>query len=260
MSDDSRNLLAAERRARIAELVNKRGYVRVSELAETFDVSAVTIRNDLDSLSQQRLLVRKRGGAVADTHTSLTIAFDHRASLQQEEKRRIAQAAAELVEPGDTIIMDAGSTLMELAHALAHVSPLTVVTNALNVAIKMGSYPNVHVLLVGGSLNTETICTIGPNAIRDLSELVLHKVFLGVHAVRPSSGLTDTSIEIAQIKQAMIRSGRQIILLADSSKWGQVAFAKVAPLSAVDIFVTDSSLPESAREVLQRQGIELIVA
>jgi DeoR/GlpR family transcriptional regulator of sugar metabolism len=251
--------MAVERRARIAELARRDGSVRIKRLRDLFGVSEVTIRADLDILAEQGVLIRDRGGAVVNTRASLFTAFDQRAGLNLDEKRRIGQAAARLVRPGDTIIMDAGTTVMEMARNLEGISPLTVVTNALNVATQVGSLPDVHVILVGGSLSRETISTIGYHAERDLNDLVVQKVFLGTHAVDLQAGVTDLSIEIAQTKRAMVRAARKVILLADSSKWGRVGFAKVVPLADVHTFVTDSALPETAREAIEQLGVELVL-
>lgn len=256
----TKDLMAVERRARIADLARSQGSVRIKDLCDLFGVSQVTIRGDLDFLAGQGVLTRDRGGAIANARASLFTAFDQRAGQNLEEKRRIGRAAARLVQPGDTIVMDAGTTVMELAKALDDVSPLTVVTNAVNVATQLGSLPDVHVILVGGSLSRETISTIGPHAERDLNDLVVQKVFLGTHAVDLEAGLTDLSIEIAQTKRAMVRAARQVILLADSSKWGRVGLAKVVPLSAVHVLVTDSGLPGEAQEAVKRLGVELILA
>jgi DeoR/GlpR family transcriptional regulator of sugar metabolism len=242
------------------DLVAQRGLVRVSELSDLFHVSEVTIRDDLDLLTRRGILVRERGGAIANTNTTLATAFEQRASLNIEEKRRIGRAAAQLVNPGETIIMDAGTTIMEMAKALTNVSPLTVVTNALNVAIQVGAFSDVHVILVGGVISRETISTVGHHAERDLSDLVAQKVFLGAHTVELEAGVTSPSIEVAQVKRAMIRAGRQVILLADSSKWGRVTFAKVAPLSAIHTIVTDTNLPSDMRTAIERLGIQLILA
>jgi DeoR family transcriptional regulator of aga operon len=255
----TRDLMAAERRARIADLLRHKGFVRIKELCHLFDVSQVTIRGDLDFLAGQGVLTRERGGAIANTRASLLTAFDQRAGLNLDEKRRIGQAAARLVLPGDTIIMDAGTTVMELAKSLGDVSPLTVITNALNVAARAGSLPDVHVILVGGSLSRETISTIGPHAERDLNDFVVQKVFLGTHAFDAEAGLTDLSIELAHTKRAMVRAAREVILLADSSKWGRVALAKVVPLSSVHTVITDSGMPTDARAAMERLGINLIV-
>lgn len=255
-----KTLLAAERREQIALLLARQGVVRVGELSTTLGVSEVTVRNDLDEMAREGLLLRERGGAVTVSRTSLTIAFEQRASLNLDEKRRIGRAAAQLVKPRDTIILDAGTTVMEMAKSLNSVSPLTVVTNALNVTTVLGALPDVDVIQVGGSLSRDTISTVGAHAERTLGELVVSKAFLGTHAMDLVAGVTDTSIEIAQVKQAMIRAARQVILLADSSKWGQIAFAKVAPLRAIHTMVTDSNLTQEARIAIERMGIELILA
>jgi DeoR/GlpR family transcriptional regulator of sugar metabolism len=148
---------------------------------------------------------------------------------------------------------------MEMARCLENASPLTVVTNALNVAEQVGALPDVNVVLVGGSLNRATISTLGPHAAQHLNDLMVHKVFLGTHAF-DESGLTDLSFEIAQVKRAMIQAARRVVLLADSSKWGQAGFARVVPLRGIHTLISDTGLPEHARELIQRTGIELMLA
>jgi DeoR/GlpR family transcriptional regulator of sugar metabolism len=164
-----------------------------------------------------------------------------------------------LVVPGDTVILDAGTTTMEMSKALTDVTPLTVVTNALNVAMQMGSVRDVNVILIGGSLNRDTISIIGPTASQHLHDLIVQKAFVGIHAF-DEDGLTDPSVEVSQVKRAMIEAARQVILLADSSKWRKVGFAKVARLASINTIVSDTGLPEEARAAIQRMGIELILA
>ena len=261
-NDEARGRLSVERRARIAELVAQQGAVYVNELSRTFGVSEVTIRSDLDLMAKQGLVVRDRGGAIANTKTNLATVFEQRATLNLEAKQRIGRAAAGLVAPGETIIMDAGTTLMEMAKSLENVAPLTVVTNALNVATQVGIVPGVNVILIGGSLSRETISTVGTIAERDLSDLLAQKVFLGTHALDPEEGAVDVAIELAGVKRAMIRASRQVILLADSSKWGRsgnVAFAKVVPFAGIDTVVSDTNLSEAARATLVQHGIEIIL-
>jgi DeoR family transcriptional regulator, aga operon transcriptional repressor len=257
--EGDRSLLTAERRMRIAELVLRQGVVYIEELARLFRVSHVTIRNDLDLLAREGVLVRDRGGAVANTRATLTTAFNQRAELNLDPKRRIGYAAAQLVSRGDTIILDAGTTTMEMAKCLVNESPLTVVTTALNVAMQVGCLPDVHVLLIGGSLSRTTISTIGPHATQHLNDLLVQKAFIGTHAL-DEGGLIDLSIEVAQVKRAMIQAAREVILLADSSKWGRAGFAKVLTLSSIHTIITDDNLPPEARTAIARQGIRLIVA
>jgi DeoR/GlpR family transcriptional regulator of sugar metabolism len=177
--------------------------------------------------------------------------------LNLGSKQRIGEAAARMVLSGDTVILDAGSTLMEMAKRLPAVSPLTVITNSLNIATEVGSRPGVHVMLAGGSLSPETISTVGPVAERDLRELLVGKLFLGIQAFGQDSGLSDVSLEVARVKAAMVSAADYVILLADSTKYSTRAFARVAPLSEIDCLITDSGFPEEAAQQLLAQGIEV---
>ncbi len=255
--------MTLQRRAQIADLVQQEGEVRVNELAGLFLVSEVTIRSDLDYLEKEGQLTRDRGGAVAIGNNRLVktlLGIDKRACLHLDEKQRIAQAAAELVRPGDTIIMDAGTTVVEMARHLANIPSLTVVTNALNVALEVGARTSAEVILLGGKLSREASCTLGPLASQTLKDLVVQKVFLGTQALDLDHGITDTTMEIAQIKRAMIQSAHEVILLSNSSKWGHAGFIKVAPLQAVHTLVSDTDLPAEARTALEQVGIKLLLA
>jgi len=256
---EAKSRLALDRRTRIVELAAHNGFVRVPELSEIFGVSEVTIRNDLDLLSKQGLLVRDRGGALANTHSSLFVAFAQRANLNLDEKRRIGKAAARLVKSGDTIIMDAGTTVIQMAKSLSNDLAITAVTNALNVAMEVGTLPDAHVILLGGSLIRETVSTVGPQAERDLHNVIAQKAFMSAHSIDPEWGPADTSIEVAHVKRVMAQVAREVILLADSSKWGSVAFARTVPWSGINIMITDSNMPEEAQTTIKGFGIKLIV-
>ncbi len=258
MADPVRDLMASERRQRIALLTAQRGAVRVSELTELFKVSAATIRADLTLMAQQGQLLRAHGGAVSLGRLALGTAHNQRAAENAEEKSRIGRMAASLVRPHDKIILDAGTTVMAMVKSLS-VSPLVVVTAALNIAMHVGGLPGVRVLVAGGWLNTESISNEGPKAEHDMSDIFVEKTFLATHAIDADIGLTDASLEIARVKHAMTRAARQVILLADSSKWGRIAFAKVVPWSSIHTFITDTALPREARAALERSGIELIL-
>ena len=254
--------LAAARREQIAALVGQKGAVHINELTELFGVSEVTARHDLDVLARQGLVVRERGGALANVRTTLAKAFEQRNGVNLEAKRRIGEQAARLVRPGDTIILDAGTTVMEMTRHLHDVAPLTVITNALNVASQVGGLPGCHVILIGGSLSVETISTVGPLAEHHLSELVVSKLFLGAHTIDLEAGIVDTSIEVMRIKRAMIQAAREVILLADSSKWElrrADAFARVAPLTAVHKIITDEGIPDDVRLVVDRLRIQMTI-
>lgn len=253
--------MALHRRSSIADFVRSHGVARVGELAERFDVSEVTIRNDLDALEKEGRLIRDHGGAIASTAKTITSldSMDQRSTVQLDEKRRIGQAAAARISPGDTIILDAGTTVIEVARALGDTSPLTVVTNALNVALELGRTSTAKVILLGGTLSREASSTIGQQTEQQLGDFVVQKLFVGTQAMDLEHGLTDTTLEIAQVKRAMIRAAREVILLTDSTKWAHAGFIKVAPLSEIDVIITDSNLSAEARAAIERLGIELVL-
>ncbi|NJN66388.1 MAG: DeoR/GlpR transcriptional regulator [Chloroflexaceae bacterium] len=251
--------LMLDRRSQIAALVRQQGVVRVQELAELFQVSEVTIRGDLARLEQEGVVIRDRGGAVANNQRTMLIAFEQRKGLHQFAKQRIGQAAAQMVSPGDTIIMDAGTTVVEMAKHLTQVAPLTVVTNAINAAAEMGRHHEQRVLLLGGTVNYDTLSTLGPMVEQGLNDLVVQKLFLAAQSVDRDMGVTDTSPEIAQVKRAMVRVARRVILLADSSKWQRAGFIKVVPFDAIHAVVSDTGLTGDARATLERAGIKVVL-
>lgn len=251
-----------ERRAAVLDIIRERGVISVGEIARRFGVSEVTARNDLDVLARQGVVIRQRGGAIAQVQTVLARAFDQQSHVNLEAKVRIGAFAASLVQPGETILMDAGTTVMEMAKRLPAVGPITVVTNAMNVASQIVNRKDAHVILLGGSLSPETISTVGPLVESGLSDLIVSKLFLGAHTVDVDAGIVDTSIEIARVKQAMIQTAGEVILLADSSKWTTrcpQAFARVALLTAVQTVVTDSDMPAEIRSSIERLGSRLCV-
>jgi len=251
-----------QRRAQIADLVRERGSMRVTELAELFQVSEVTIRNDLVQLEKDGELMRDRGGAVpgvAPRQITSLLAVEQRAHLQTEQKRRVARAAAALVKPGDTIIMDAGTTVVEMVPFLVDITPLTVVTNALNVVLEVAAKTEARIILLGGTFNREASSSIGSITERMLGDLVVQKAFLGTQAFDLENGLTDTTLEIAEVKRAMIRAARRTVLLTDSTKLGRSGFIKVAPLTAMHTVICDDGLPAEMRSALEQLGIEVTI-
>jgi DeoR/GlpR family transcriptional regulator of sugar metabolism len=252
--------LMLDRRTQIGELVRQQGTVRVQDLADRFQVSEVTIRNDLAQLEKEGVVIRDRGGAVPNTQgASRLISFEQRTGLHMDEKRRIGQAAAHFVQPGDTIIMDAGTTVVEMTRHITQTEQITVVTNALNVAAEMSAQPDARVLLLGGTVNYKTFSTLGAMVERGLDDLVVQTVFLAAQSVENEVGVTDTSLEIAQVKRAMVNAARRVVLMADSSKWRRTGFIKVVPFSAIHAVVTDTNLPDDARKAIEGRGIELLL-
>ena len=250
--------MTRQRRSRIVDFVREHGEARVVDLAKTFETSEVTIRGDLAYLEKCGLLIRDRGGAIAPPRElTRLLGIEQRMGLHPEEKRRIGKAAAELVRPGDRIIMDAGTTVVEMASHLADLASLTVVTHALNVAMAVGAATSAELIHLGGSFNRESASNLGPLAERTLADIRVHKLFMGTQALGSETGLTDTTMQIAQMKRAMINAAEEVILLADSSKWGVTGFIKVAPITAVHHFITDKGFPDDGKSLLEQAGIKV---
>jgi len=241
------------------ELVRDRRHVRNSELSRLFGVSIVTIRQDLGVLEELGLLRRTYGGAVLDSDPSLDSAFAARAKLHREEKQRIGEAAARLVGHGDTVVLDAGTTTIEIARRLPAHAELTVVTCALNVAIEAGARPGAAVVVCGGTLNQRTLSCVGHHAEQVLAEFNADRLFLGTYGVDLAKGLSDRNFATAQIKRALIAAAREVVLVCDSSKFGTVAPVAVAPLEVVHRVVTDRGVPASFREHFARAGVPVEV-
>jgi DeoR/GlpR family transcriptional regulator of sugar metabolism len=259
ISEAVRGPLMLNRRARIAELVRQHGSMRVVDLADLFGVTPVTIRSDLAVLEREGVLQRDHGGAVAVGAVSSLIAFEQRTGMYQSAKARIAEAAVRLVTPGDTILLDAGTTVVEMTRHLHRYTPLNVVTNALNVAAELRDLSDAQVFLLGGSVNYATFGTLGPLVEQSLSDIVVSTLFLAAESVDSSYGVTDSTAEIARVKRAMAAVARRVVLLADASNWRRQGLIKVLPFARISTVITDETLPPADRQAISAAGLELIV-
>ncbi len=210
-------------------------------------------------MEKEGLLKRTHGGAINARVTDLELQFNVRANWHKDEKKRIGAAAAGLVKEGDTIILDAGSTNMEIARNLKRIENLTIVTNALNIAMELGGYPGINIILIGGTFKKSTISLVGSQAERSINEINVDKAFIGVNGISLREGLTNTSILEIGIKRAMINAAKEVIVAADSSKFGRVAFVSLAQLTAADKIVTDNKVSLKDIEALRDKGVEVIV-
>jgi DeoR family fructose operon transcriptional repressor len=255
------SMLADERRLRILERLAQQRSVTVSELAEAFGASESTIRRDLDDLERQGLLRRTHGGAVAvDAVASFEPSLQEKDVRYPQEKQAIARAAAELVRPGDTVLLDAGTTTLQIARQLATLE-LTVVTNSVPIAMELSSTPQarVHLMLLGGDLRRTTGALVGPFAERMLADLHVDLLFLGANGLHADRGVTTPNPLEAAVKAAMIRSARRVAVVADHSKVGQVSLVKVCDWDEVDLLITDRPAPQLA-DVLAQHGVRLVAA
>jgi DeoR/GlpR family transcriptional regulator of sugar metabolism len=243
-------MLASQRRSVILDLVEDQGAVKVSDLVERLGVSDMTIRRDIERLSSDGLVERVHGGALAmgGAHSSEEPGFSAKSLLQLAQKQSIAHAAAQRVTPGLAIGISAGTTTFELARAVKDVPHLTVVTNSVPVAqlLHESGGPGQTVVLTGG-VRTPSDALVGPVAVGALRSLHVDLLFLGAHGVDAATGLTTPNLVESETNRALVASARNVCLLADSSKWGTVGLSTFAALSELDLFITDTGLPERAR-------------
>jgi DeoR/GlpR family transcriptional regulator of sugar metabolism len=248
-------MLVQERYDKIVQLVNERGSIRVTELSELCQVTEETIRRDLDRLEQAGRLRRSHGGAVSVKDQQPEIPYFEREITQADEKRRIAEEAVKMIQPKDRILLDASSTAWYMAASMPDI-PLTVLTNSIKVAMELSSKEKIEVISTGGILASRSLSYVGPLAERSLDAYHVDKAFFsckGVHLVR---GISESNELQARIKHKMVGMADQVILLADSSKFGVQAFTHVADLSDVDSIITDGRIsPELLSQLKEKQII-----
>lgn len=250
-------MFAEERQNRILQLLRKQKKLLVNELCETFGVSPATIRNDLNELEKQGLLRRTHGGAIAGTKINFEPTSVEKDVANRERKIAIGRAAAELVEDGDTIAVDTGTTTYYFARALAGKKKLTVVTPDLAIARTLEDSEGVSVILAGGQVRRGFSCTVGAIANSVLQSLAVDKAFLATNSVNAAGELCTPDIEQAEVKKNLMKMGNQVILLCDSSKFGTQSFAKFGELRDLDAVVTDR---QADPEVLQKlRAMEIVV-
>jgi DeoR family transcriptional regulator of aga operon len=253
-------LLVEERRRRILELLDKEERATVEELSDRFDVSSVTIRGDLDTLADAGAIVRSHGGALRRLDQQDTpIAVKE--TLHHGEKVRIGHAAARLIRQGETIILDSGTTTAEIARQLKFLKlkSLTVITNALNIAMELANLPHIRVIMIGGILRQMSYSTVGPQAEQILRALNADRLFLGVDGLDPEIGLTTPDVLEAQLNGLMIRVSREVTAVADSSKFHRRSLSLIADLSDVQRIVTDDGADPQLVAGLRARNIEVMV-
>jgi len=253
-------MLARQRQELIVARVQEYGAVRVSDLAEHFGVSDMTVRRDLDVLARRRLVAKVHGGATAlDSPSTHEPGFVEKSGRQRAEKQVIARAAAELVEPGTAIGLSAGTTTAALAAALLQVAGLTVVTNSMAVAEVFRGEAERTVILTGG-IRTPSEALVGPVAVAALRTLNLDVVFLGVHGMSAASGFTTPNMMESETDRALVEAGQRLVVVADSTKWGTAGISTIAELAEADVLVTDSGLDADARAVLEGEIDQVVIA
>ncbi len=252
-------MLNEERRRAIVETLNRDGRVLVADLAKYFDTSQVTIRKDLEILHAHGRVHRTHGGALPAREGALQDPTLHeKEKLHRKEKLQIAAAAARLVEEGQVVILDSGTTTTAIARALRGFQNLTIITNAVNIAPELSGSP-LEVILTGGTLRKNSFSLVGPIAEETLRRLNADILFLGVDGFDVHYGLSTPNLLEAKVNRAMMDVAKRTIAVCDSSKFGRRSLSLIAPPSAIQGLITDRGIPKSDLNVLKKAGIELTV-
>src|SRR3954467_7236182 len=255
-------MLARQRQERILEVLRASGGVRVSDLTEQLNVSYMTVRRDLDALAERGLVDKVHGGATIATQRSAEEpGFEAKSLRERPEKDAIAVLAAQLVRPGTAIAVTAGTTTWALSRYLRDIPNLTVVTNSIPVAeiMRHSGRTDLSIVLTGG-LRTPSDALVGPVADAAVRSMHVDLLFMGVHGMEERGGFTTPNLLEAETNRALVRSARQLVVVADHTKWGIVGLSTIAALSEADVLVTDDRLSPDARATLSEHVGRLVVA
>lgn len=251
------------RRMTILEIARNDSLVRVSELSQRFGVSQVSIRRDLEKLVEYGLLKRVHGGAVAVRQEAGEEFYDHKLVLHQGEKRRIAQAAVGLIRPRDRLILDSGSTVLNLAQEIAQqvgeLKRLTVITAAWSVFRELAPIRDINLIILGGIYLPDYQTLVGPQTVAGLHNLHVDRLFLGADGLSLQSGVTTSNVLEAEVSRAMVRATDQVTVLTDSSKINNVGFTTIVPITQIHQLITDDGAPSDFIDALRKQGVEVIL-
>jgi DeoR family transcriptional regulator of aga operon len=248
------------RRAQILDLLNNLGKVSVTRLSNQFKVSEVTIRNDLGRLEQKGLLIRTRGGAIKHDRVGIDYTLNEKQKQHFTEKQKIGKKAIEFITDSDTIILDSGTTTMEIAKNLDRFSELTVITNALNIAGYLSKLKNIKVIMPGGYLRPSALSLVGSPAEQNLRNFYCDKLFMGVDGIDCKHGLFTPNVEEAHINRVMIEISNEVFIVTDSSKFLRRSFAFIAPIDQVDTIITDHDIPTDSKRQLIEMGKKIVLA
>jgi DeoR family transcriptional regulator of aga operon len=258
-------LVIPDRTGEILRELLRSGEVSVSDLVRQLNVSPATVRRALRSLERKGLLRRTHGGAVP-LEPALYEPFRHVSSFQEQEKQRVLEkrqiglAAAELVVDGETIAIGAGTTTTQVARSIRHRKGITIVTNAINVAMELSHRDDLKVMVTGGWVSGSWFALVGPGAIQSAGEMFVDKAFIGVDGIHAERGLTTNYPDQAAIHRAMIKQARRTIIVADHHKLGVIGTALICPIVDIHTLITDRTAPEEALNAFAAAGVEVLRA
>lgn len=252
-----------ERRAEIVKLLVKNKSISVKTLCDTLQSSEATIRRDLTQLMHEGLLERTHGGAIINDGIKLTQedSFFQKEMKFHDEKIRIAKKAFEFIEENDSIVLDAGTTTLELAKLIGESDiRCTVITNSSTVSQVISKNQNIELYSLGGRVRLNTLATVGNYAIENLKKFNVKKAFIGANGITIENGLTTPDMAEAEMKLAMLKTASEITILVDHTKFNQIAFCQIAPINMVDRIITDEGLSQDAVNKFTQYDIDIIRA
>lgn len=246
-----------ERHQLILEILERQKHIKVLELCDILDVSAVTIRKDLKLLEEKGLLYRTHGGASLENPYINERPIQEKEKISIEEKSRIAEVAAKLIKPNDSIMIASGTTVQQLARAIQPKEKLNVITSSLFVALELLKHKEIEVIQLGGNVRHSSSSVIGHYALQILNNISCNQLFLGVDGIDLDYGCTTTSLEEAVLNEKMISCAQRTTILADSSKFGKRSFGRICGLEHIDEIITDDRLEKSIQKKLADIGIKV---
>ncbi len=249
-----------DRRSQIIRHLQEHHRLSTRALSDVFQVSEVTIRSDLSSLEEQGWVQRVHGGAELAPRWRLEQSFADRQTEHRAEKEMLAQTAAALVRPGDTLVLDGSTSAFQLALRLREMADLRVVTNNLQVALALAANPAIEVMVPGGVVRGHTASVVGSGVSELLGDLHADRGFFGASGLTAERGLTDADVREVEAKRAMVRAVGEVVALLDASKFGQQAYLTFARLDQVHRIITDDALSPEFRALCQERNIEIIIA
>lgn len=254
-------LSIAERHKYILDHLQKYGFVKITDIANELKVTKVTIRKDIKILEGSGLLYKVHGSArlinphVVDTDVQI------KSTINREAKIRIAERAVQLIDDNDSIVIASGSTVFAFVEQIKKrpLNHLNIVTTFLKVGELLNEFENIHVVQLGGSIHKQSLSVIGESAERALADCSCTKVFFGIDGIDLDHGVTTSTIEEARLTRAMMKAASKSVVLADSSKFGQMGFGRICALEDIDVIITDDNIPEHMKAAIEEAGVDLII-
>jgi DeoR family fructose operon transcriptional repressor len=248
-------MLVEARRRRLLEFINRRGFATLEDLVASLSVSESTVRRDLEALDQAGAIKRTHGGAVCTGEVRSMPALDDRVATATAEKAAIGRAAAGLVVDGDTVLLDGGTTTLEVARSLIG-RPVQVVTNSLPIASLLAPHKDTDLILIGGYVYPRTGVAMGPIAIASMQGIRVHKVVMGAGGI-VAEGVYNSNSLLVETERQMMQCGQEIVLVADHTKFGRLSLSRLCGLDEIQHLVTDPALPDDYRGLLRRAGVTI---